>query len=33
MQPSSRRAYSMHEYEAAGAVITDDLSEADTVLG
>ncbi|XP_064400611.1 alpha-aminoadipic semialdehyde synthase, mitochondrial-like [Halichondria panicea] len=33
VQSSSRRAYSKHEYEAAGAVMTDDISEADTILG
>lgn len=33
VQPSSRRAYSISEYESAGAVLTDDLSEADTIIG
>ena len=33
IQPSSRRAYTMREYEKAGATISDDLSEADTVVG
>ena len=33
VQPSSRRAYSMHEYEKAGAIVTDDITEADTILG
>ena len=33
VQPSSRRAYSMTEYESAGAIINDDLSEADVIVG
>lgn len=33
MQPSNRRAYSMREYEKEGAVITDDICGADTILG
>lgn len=33
IQPSTRRAYSMHEYEVAGAVIRDDITEADTIIG
>lgn len=33
VQPSSRRAYSMAEYESAGAIIDDDLSEADVIVG
>ena len=33
IQPSSRRAYTMREYEKAGAVINDDLSQADTIVG
>lgn len=33
VQPSNRRAYSMREYEKEGAVITDDISMADTILG
>ena len=33
IQPSARRAYTMPEYEAAGAVFTDDISEADCIVG
>ncbi len=33
VQPSMQRAYFAHEYEAAGATITDDLTEADTIVG
>ncbi len=33
IQPSMQRAYFGHEYEAAGALITNDLSEADTIVG
>ena len=33
MQPSSRRAYSMPEYEREGAAITEDISGADVILG
>ena len=33
IQPSARRAYTMPEYKAAGAVFTDDLSEADCIVG
>ena len=33
IQSSTRRAYSMLEYVAAGAVVSDDLSEADTIVG
>ena len=33
IQPSSRRAYTMKEYEKAGAVLSDDLSQADTIIG
>ena len=33
IQPSSRRAYTMREYEKAGAVVSDDLSQADAILG
>lgn len=32
VQPSTRRAYSMAEYEASGAVITDDFSQADAIM-
>ena len=33
IQPSARRAYTMPEYEAAGAMFTDDISEADCIVG
>lgn len=33
VQPSTRRAYTMSEYEAAGAVITEDLSPASLIIG
>jgi alpha-aminoadipic semialdehyde synthase len=33
IQPSSRRAYTTREYKKAGAVVSDDLSEADTIVG
>ena len=33
MQPSARRAYTSPEYEAAGVVFTDDVSEADCIVG
>ena len=33
VQPSTRRAYSMPEYERAGAVITDEIEEAGVIIG
>ena len=33
IQPSSRRAYTAKEYRAAGAVVSDDLSQADAIFG
>jgi len=33
VQPSSRRAYSNREYEKEGAVIAEDISEADLMIG
>ena len=33
VQPSTRRAYTMHEYENAGAIITEDLSPASLIVG
>jgi alpha-aminoadipic semialdehyde synthase len=33
IQPSSRRGYTVREYQKAGAVVTDDLSQADTIVG
>lgn len=33
VQPSTRRAYTMAEYEDAGAVITEDLSPASLIVG
>lgn len=33
IQPSTRRAYSMPEYERAGAVVTDDIDNADVIIG
>ena len=33
VQPSTRRAYTMDEYERAGAVITEDLSPASLIIG
>lgn len=33
VQPSTRRAYTMAEYEGAGAVITEDLSPASLIVG
>jgi len=33
VQPSTRRAYTMHEYENAGAIITEDLSPASMIIG
>lgn len=33
VQPSSRRAYLMSEYERAGAVITDEIESADVIMG
>ena len=33
VQPSTRRAYSMPEYEQAGASITDDIESADVIVG
>ncbi len=33
VQPSTRRAYTMQEYENAGAIITEDLSPASLILG
>lgn len=33
VQPSTRRAYTMTEYEEAGAIITEDLSSASLIVG
>jgi alpha-aminoadipic semialdehyde synthase len=33
VQPSTRRAYTMSEYEGAGAIITEDLSSASVIVG
>lgn len=33
VQPSSRRAFSDNQYELAGAVVQDDLTDADLILG
>ena len=33
VQPSSRRAYLMPEYERSGAVITDEIGSADVIMG
>ena len=33
VQPSTRRAYTMDEYERAGGVITEDLSPASLIIG
>ena len=33
VEPSSSRCFSDREYESAGAVLTDDLSKADLLLG
>ena len=33
VQPSTRRAYTMDEYERAGATITEDLSPASLIIG
>ncbi|XP_022297624.2 alpha-aminoadipic semialdehyde synthase, mitochondrial-like isoform X2 [Crassostrea virginica] len=33
VQPSNRRAYNMQEYSAVGAVIEEDLSEAELIIG
>ena len=33
VQPSTRRAYSMPEYERAGAIITDEIEHADVIIG
>ena len=33
VQPSTRRAYSMPEYERSGAIITDEIEEADVIIG
>lgn len=33
VQPSTRRAYTMDEYERAGAIITEDLSPASLIIG
>ena len=33
VQPSNRRAFSMREYEKEGAIITEDISGADTIVG
>ena len=33
VQPSTRRAYSMTEYKLNGAVLTEDISEADLIFG
>eukprot|EP00795_Rhopilema_esculentum_P002141 gene2141-17728_t len=33
VQPSTRRAYTMQEYENAGAIITEDLSPASVIIG
>lgn len=33
VQPSTRRAYTMDEYERAGATITEDLTSASLIIG
>ena len=33
IQPSTRRAYSMPEYERAGAIVTDDIDDANVIIG
>ena len=33
IQPSTRRAYSMHEYEQAGAIFAESFEEADAIVG
>ncbi len=33
IQPSSHRGYSSLEYEAAGAMVTEDISDADAIMG
>ena len=33
VQPSTRRAYSIPEYERAGAIITDEIEEANVIIG
>ena len=33
VQPSPQRCFSNHEYEAAGAIVIEDLSQADVILG
>jgi alpha-aminoadipic semialdehyde synthase len=33
VQPSTRRAYTMDEYERSGAIITEDLSPASLIIG
>lgn len=33
VQPSTRRAYTMDEYERAGAIISEDLSPASLIIG
>lgn len=33
VQPSDRRIYPNNEYKKAGAVVTEDLTEASVVLG
>ena len=33
VQPSTRRAYTLQEYENAGAIITEDLSPASLIMG
>jgi len=32
VQPSTRRAYTMDEYESAGAIIREDLSPASLIM-
>ena len=33
VQPSTRRAYSMPEYEREGAILTDDIEDAHLIIG
>lgn len=33
VQPSTRRAYSMPEYERGGAILTDDIEDAHLIIG
>lgn len=33
VQPSTRRAYTMDEYERAGAIISEDLTAASLIIG